>query len=387
MFNDGTHRIGPGADFMALYGAGAATSVGRDPYGPIPDEARVPYAFPYRYSPAVASTLGVALAGLSPRAAFVLWCGLVELMLLACLRVWWRRTAGPLRWFGACALFASTPYLLEIHMGQFTFAATACAFVALLLASERRLVGPLALAAGAFLKTFPLVAVPALLVRRRETAVVFGVFTLGLGADALRRPDAWQTFLRLNFEATHLAATSDAGNYGVLHAVAQWGRAVDALPFGPVEVDAAAWWLRIATLGAACVVTWRARGRLHGAETAGAALLLGHFISYPHVWEHHYSGVLLTGLLVVRTAHDLERFMATCVAVACVTLIATPTPFCFWDGAHDPRVWDPAAPWPPFRGALLATLKAGPALTLYVLAMWLAATAERAVPGAATVRS
>lgn len=381
LFNDGTHRMGPGADFMALYGAGAAARAGQDVYGRIPDDAGVPYAFPYRYSPVVASSLGAALSMLSPRAAFVLWCALLELLLLACLRVWWRYTAGGLQWFGACALLLSTPFLLELQMGQFTFAATACAFIALLLAWERPLVAPLALAAGAFLKTFPLVAVPALLRRRPEPFVVFSAFTLLLGADAAQRPDAWRTFLQLNFGATHLAPTSDAGNYGALHAAAQWGRALEALPFGPAEVDAAAWWLRIGALALACAVVLRVRKRPHGTETAGAALLLGHFVSYAHVWEHHYAGVLLAGLLVTRAAHGLRRPVVTGVAVVCVLLMTAPTPFWLWDTAHDPRVWDPAARWTPLQCALLPTFKAGPALTLYALTLGLAVVGPRRALG------
>ena len=368
-FNDGTHRIGPGADFFALYGAGASVRRDTGPYGPIPRDAGVPYAFPYRYSPIVASTLGVAATFARPRTAFVTWACVLEALLLACIVMWWRRTAGGLRWFGIAALLLSTPFVLELQMGQFTFAATAFAFFAALRSDRpHRGSAPAALAVGAFLKTFPLVSVPALLRQRpRVTLAVFAVFAAILAIDVALRTAEWQTLLSLNFGATHLSP-HDVGNYGLLHAVAQWGRAT-GVGFGPTEVDAAAWWVRIAALGLACAVALVRRPNAAGVCIVVAALLIGHFISYQHVWEHHYSGVVLAGLLVAHGAKSSQRSWITLAAVACVLVLAAPTPFYFFDDAHDPRLWDPAAHWELWRVALLPTFKALPALLLYLLAL------------------
>src|SRR5262245_44044294 len=65
--NDAVHRVGPGADFFALYRAGVQVRAGRSPYSGADDPANPPYGYAYRYLPLAAATLGRAAARLPPR--------------------------------------------------------------------------------------------------------------------------------------------------------------------------------------------------------------------------------------------------------------------------------------------------------------------------------
>ncbi|MGE3983106.1 MAG: hypothetical protein AB7G38_02980, partial [Dehalococcoidia bacterium] len=56
LFNDAVNRLGQGADFFAVYGAGHNLLDGKSVYAPA--EGGVPYAYPFRYLPSVGYSLG-----------------------------------------------------------------------------------------------------------------------------------------------------------------------------------------------------------------------------------------------------------------------------------------------------------------------------------------
>ena len=167
---------GPGVDFFALYHAGVQSRRGASPFALGEDPPRTPFYFRYLYSPLLAGTLGAALAGLSPETAYRLWAGIIETVLLATIWIWRRATPGPrLRDCGTAVLLISTPFFLELHTGQFTFASTALSLIGVLLAGSHgvwRLPASLLVAAGVLLKSFPLVGVAALLHRKYLAVVV-----------------------------------------------------------------------------------------------------------------------------------------------------------------------------------------------------------------------
>jgi hypothetical protein len=56
------HRFGPGGDFFSIYAAGLKARLGESIYSVGGHTDLVPYAYPYRYPPIVAYTLGALLS-------------------------------------------------------------------------------------------------------------------------------------------------------------------------------------------------------------------------------------------------------------------------------------------------------------------------------------
>ncbi|MBK8481815.1 MAG: DUF2029 domain-containing protein [Proteobacteria bacterium] len=385
LHNDTIHRIGPGADFFAVYHAGQALAAGLDPYQQLETPRRTPYWFPFRYLPLVGQTLGRAASAFAPQTAYLLWLALTELMLLGLVgallarqtRVAWQREVA------LGALLLSSPYLLELHMGQFTFVTVAAVALAVLLDARGpahsparwslRLGAALAYTGALLLKLFPAVAIPALLRQRRYwplLALALGALTAALLNDFAGHPQRLRTFWELNFSQP--VGGMDGGNVGLVYA------AYLALERLWPAWHAAHWssflglW-RIGVLGASALVVLLARGR--DLSVGVALLLLGHFVSYAHVWEHHTSGVLVLGVLLLlaeapgAAPQPRRPRWDTAVVVAALVLLALPTPFALFDLEKDPRVVDPSAAWPLAARYLVVLSKALPTAALFVVAL------------------
>jgi hypothetical protein len=171
---DAVHWPGPGADFFALYHAGVQVRRGLSPYDQQEDPRVTPYFFRYIYSSLLAETLGGLVTLFRPVTAYRVWLAVIEGCLLGCLVVLWRRSVEAVsRIAGSTLLLLSQPYVLELHMGQFTFVAASLALVAASLVerADRHapggvLAAPLLMMAG-LLKTFPFVTLPAFVRDRR----------------------------------------------------------------------------------------------------------------------------------------------------------------------------------------------------------------------------
>jgi hypothetical protein len=72
LYHDAAYRMGPGADFFAVYNAGNNAAAGLDIYSNqrAPERFVAPYLYPYRYLPVVAHTLGRAVTTMPPLAAY-----------------------------------------------------------------------------------------------------------------------------------------------------------------------------------------------------------------------------------------------------------------------------------------------------------------------------
>jgi hypothetical protein len=377
--NDSVHRIGPGADFFAVYRAGAQVRAGRSPFSGAEDAGSPPYGYAYRYLPLVAQTLGRALAALPPRAAWVAWGLANETLLLAFLALLAACAASPReRAAGAACLLASTPYFLELHMGQFTFASCGLACAALLLferagARASRGAAVALFASAAALKIFPLVALPALrrdrLARATWLAVAAALAVATL-AHAIVLPADLGRLSSANLG--ELSAEPQRGNFGMLYTLTAAAReaGVEWTP-GLYLPLARAW--QVAVVGAAALLAWRAPRR--ALALGGATLLAAFFLAYQDVWEHHYSGALVAGLLMARGlgaagSPAAERALAWLALAA----IAAPTPFALLDARGD-LTWQS---WPGWQQWAIPLSKSGPLLALYALG--LAALARSARP-------
>lgn len=394
LHNDTVHRKGPGADLFAVYHAGVALDQGLDPYGLDENPRRTPYFFAFRYLPVVGQTLGFALSTLPPRAAYLLWVAILEATLAGLIAAIFRRARDPgLSVLATCILLVSSPYFLEVHMGQFTFVTLGLVALAVLLpqpTGARRigkgtLRGAACYTAAVLLKVFPLVAAPALLRRMPQRLILAIAVVTAVAVSApyfLARPHEWGIFYQTNVGAP--SGGGDAGNYGLVYLMA---RIVDDLgqPWLAERSRVLITGWRILMLSASALLVWLSReGRI---GLGVATMLLAHFASYPHVWEHHMSGVIVTGILVLLTVwHDRGPTcrVARGVIIAALILLALPTPFALFDVDKNPAVWDPSATWPAWQRYVLPLSKALPTAALLGICLWLLGRAGwRGVDGTA----
>jgi hypothetical protein len=356
LHNDTIHRPGPGADFFAVYHAAVNLSERESPYG-FEDDGRTPYFFPYRYIPIVAQA-GRLMLGLTPFTAYRLWVVFLEVILFVLIGLLWRKTRGWRRVFVACVLLLSSPYFLELYMGQFTFATTAFFALDLITASCVFYV------LSVLLKMYPLGAGAAFIRTRRWKC--FAIAVIALAAFTIpyfaTHPNDLSTFRALNLGVPEGAGGGlHSGNYGFAYllylVIGALGRSADWPDFSSA--------LHVAVLLFTAIAVFLSRERR--LAIGATAMVLAHFVGYAQVWEHHYSGVLVLGILLL--TQWKKRSGLTPLTVVSLVLLALPTPFAFFDTARDPNVWNPSADWS--VGASLAVVlpKALPLIALYLASL------------------
>ena len=323
LFFDAVTWPGPGGDFYALYHAGLQARRGGSPHDRTTIDGDPPYYFRYIYSPLLAQTLGWCLTLLPPRGAYFLWLGATEACLWTWLVLLWRADA-PLssRTFAGVALLAGQPFILELHMGQFTFVA-----VALALFAARRWQtawGAVLLSMAIVLKTFPLVVIPAFLGRGSRRLLIAGLASAGAVflSSVLGPRGSGHVALGMvdTIGGPHPGAESlSQAIYTIAMAVSgAWLPA--ALPWLP------------AIVGALCVgmTGWIVLHRRESALLGACAMLMAFFLGFLHVWEHHYSAVLLIDLVALveisRTAQGRSDPACRLLVVTAI-LFALPSPF------------------------------------------------------------
>ena len=364
LHHDTVHRTGPGADFFATYHAGVKLARGESPYDAREVPRVTPPYYPFRYLPIIALTLGTGAAAIAPRAAYVAWVIVLELVLACSIALLWRAGhALPWKVAYAAALLVSSPFLLELHMGQFTFATLALLSIgALQLDRARPISGGLAYVLAALLKVVPLAAIPALVRHRRGRLAAAAAVAAVVATNApyfLRHPGDWTAFYDRNFGPVGTDGFH-GGNYGLLYVL--WKLFVELGIARSFQSFATAW--QLGTLGVtALIVLWRKPPMLTGA----IALMFAHMISYKHVWEHHASGAVVCAVFLLLHANAVA-WRGRWIAVACLIALVLPTPFVL----VDPRVagqWDPLPSWSPAARYLLPMCKALPELALWILSL------------------
>ena len=306
-------------------------------------------------------------ATLRPRAAWHAWLLTIELVLLAVVLALGRALVGTALRFAATAiLLLSAPYWLELYLGQFTFVATALACLAVLqLRTDGRAgASALLLAAGSLLKVFPLIVLPALVRSRAGRAVAVTVVAVVAGTNLplfLTESGSADAFWSKNFLGEPVGL--DAGNHGLLYVVYLLGEMAWGGWHLPTWGAVTILW-RVAVLLATTAVVLKApKARI---ETVAALLLIGHFVSYFQVWEHHMSGAVLAGLLLCVGLQRSGCARTLAVALCATAALALPTPFAVL--RPDTSAW-----------TLLERLapplsKAIPLVLLYALGVWVALT-------------
>ena len=354
LHNDTIHRASR-ADFYAVYHAGVNFRNGLSPYERNPDGV-TPYFYPFRYLPIVA-VAAQAFTLLRPQVAYFAWVLLLEGLLALLLLVLWRIIPSvPVRLATTAALLINSPYFLEIYMGQFTFASITLCCLALLIPA-----GSLLFSAAVLLKPMSLVAIPAFATERRYWRLgAWAILCVLLSSVPyfILFPRQWQAFFDINFRVN---AEFDAGNFGFVYLL--WLLVVD----GDMTAILEHWGFlvevfRVLTLTATALLVFLSKRR--AVPVAVSALLLAHFLTYHHVWEHHMSAVCVMGA-VLMTVPDRKRGTSVLV-LSSVVLLALPTPFALLDVAKDPGVWDPSLQWPRYASYVVVLSKVVPTVILFL---------------------
>jgi hypothetical protein len=126
----------------------------------------------------------------------------------------------------------------------------------------------------------------------------------------------------------------DAGNHGPLYVLYQLTEAVvgrwDLHTWGRFTLL----WRALILIVTSALVLISRRGRV---ETCVAVLLLAHFVSYFQVWEHHFSGAVVAGLLLSVGLHREGRRQACTIALLATAAMALPSPYVVLPA--DPSTW------------------------------------------------
>jgi hypothetical protein len=358
LHNDTIHREGRGADFYAIYHAALNVRHGLSPYANDTDSV-TPYWYPFRYLPIVAIA-AQPFTQLPPRTASLAWLVALEGILAVLMLTLWRRIPDRrVRVVAIGLLLINSPYFLELYMGQFTFAAVTLCCLGLLLPAGQGL-----FCASVLLKPFTIAALPALVRQRRywsHVAWVTVCVILAVAPYFLRHPEQVRTFLLLNFGGS---SGYHAGNYGFARLLQLL---VDDAHLTMVRRYWNAWALalELVTLATMTLLVFHSRSR--SVVPGVCALLLAHFLTYHHVWEHHMSGVCVLGALLLTTG---DRSGARTLAVLLSLLsLALPTPFGLLDLAKDPTVFDPATQWPRLASYAVLLPKVVPTIVLFAIAV------------------
>ncbi len=371
---------GRGLDFYSIYQAGYNARHGWDIYEGDPARVTVvvPYFTPYRYLPVVAYTVGAGLSLLPPLTAYKAWVVLLELTLLGCAALTWRRTRSDpdlaARLVAMWLVF--TPFYLELFMGQFSLIQAA-----LILGMLLAVAGPPRQAAGEPLargnarrfdglwtasvlwKINTVVFAPLWLRlgRWRAIAVMLGLVAVTTLPYFLVFPAHARDLLLNNFGNS--VAGHELGNLGFRQLVFE---ALAVLGAGPLAQRLAQWAVIGAVGGLSLALTWRRPTAPACPISVGVAALLSlwlaaFILASPQVWEHHY--VMLLPALVVAYRSRPGWGLA-----GLWLLLALPTPFGFIGlqpviaANHDLRAFALEPVWQPLAQH---AAKALPALALF----------------------
>jgi len=349
LFNDASHRIGPGSDFWALLNAGKHWRLGNNIYQQGP-------GLGFRYHPILAMTVLALLSHLKSAVAYTVWVCLNELLFLA---IWpfVRKLISDTRVFliaFAVGVFF-TPYYLEVYMGNASFLVAALLILAFCYFESHPCTRfyPLYLL-SVLIKPIALLLLPILLLRRQpKLALLTVIIYAGLAIPYFAmRPGEWLTFASVNFDgfAVNPGFLVHGGNQGFYALILMISASLHNISNGDLySLSQLPTWnmilMRLIPYVFIIVSIW-ATVRLRKTPHLYLTLFIWcgtYLLGYKDVWEHSYS-FLFFGLLCLYLSGAVDRRLL----LICSAAIALPTAFALYDITFDSDnlIHDPDWQWP-----------------------------------------
>ncbi len=347
LFNDASHRIGPATDFRSMYTAGVAWHNGEQLYGQGPGGG-------YRYHPFAAMTFYGWLSNLPLKAAFFVWIGISELLLLAALIALRRLIPNPHHYsYWMLGISLATPLYLELYMGNATLAA-----VALLIsaydqeARNRSFTATSIFIISCLVKPIGVILLPLMVIKKRvlPALATVGILMILAMPYAAAEPQNFTRMILFNFtdqinSPGFLVHAGNQGLHALLTRIGAWQTDIALTSLHSIDQLSPFFshflfiWPFL-LLALAILLAWRYR------TSNNAALMLGLFLltfvcAYREVWEHSYVAVVLAALLLWG-AGTVNR---KAIAVGFI-IVALPTAFVLYDISYTgSRMHDPDWEW------------------------------------------
>ncbi len=295
LFNDAVNRLGQGADFFAVYGAGHNLLDGKSVYAP--SDGGVPYAYPFRYLPSVGYSLGALFNITDAWNAYWSWVVFNEAVLFVNLVLTWRAVSDKRVALVAMSLWlAFTPFYLELFLGQFSFVMASLFFWMgiNLQRNQSSGIGP-AWAASLLVKANSLLFLP-LWIRFRMGWTAFFALAVVVLVNLpyfLLMDGAWHEWVGNFASLGGSVVDPHPGNLGLpafLETIRRddpgsTAAALASLPWG------------IVVLGVCCLATVIA-GPTQKLRLL-AMWICSYFLVFGEVWEHHYVMLLPAVILLI----------------------------------------------------------------------------------------
>jgi hypothetical protein len=308
LFLDSTYCSGRGADFYSIYQSAQNFRNHQSIYDTQPQTQSVPYFYEYRYLPFTALTIGQIFLFFTPQHAYIIWLVIQELCLIVNIMLTRQYLIKPAQRNIASSLWLLfTPYYLELYMGQFSFVMATLIFSMVYFWQKKRIViGNLLWTLSILIKTFTVILIPVAIKIKNSKSVVWVlliVISLSLPYFILQ-PGTLDSFLKnineglssetidgnQGFEAllgVILIRTSDLSYY--LHENSS-EISVEATDY--IQLPLLLW--TIVIYGASLFITMKSSHKY--AFELFYLWILTYFLTYKHIWEHHY--VLLLPLFI-----------------------------------------------------------------------------------------
>jgi len=329
LFNDASHRLGPGTDFGAFYNAGVSYAKGGNIYGHGP-------GFGFRYHPLFAIGFLSHLARFQGMTAYGIWIFLNEALLLAAVFHLWKLK--PSRGFflkaaGFTVIFS--PLYLELFMGNASLMAAAVLFMAFYYLFREKT----ALFVGIFtlsliIKPLGLVFIPWLLLRKKivPVAVAGVVFLISAVPYFSAHPADFRLFWNINTSGISqpgwVVHGGQMGFHGLLTDICARLNGISTLELGsysqlPGLCQILLFALPLVLIGLGLFISLQFKDHFGICIFSWIAVYI---LGYQDVWEHSYSFLLL-GLAYLFVEKTVSRRML----VVCSIVLALPTLFVFYD--------------------------------------------------------
>ncbi len=329
LFNDASHRLGPGTDFGAFYNAGVSFAKDGNIYGHGP-------GFGFRYHPLFALGFLSHLAHFPGMTAFRIWIFINEAALVAAFFHLWKLK--PSRIFflkaaGFTVLFS--PLYLELFMGNASLITAAILFMAFYFLHREKTVPFLILFIVALLvKPIGLVFFPWLLVRKKFIPVaVAGLIFVGSAVPYfVTHPADFQLFWNINTSGISqpgwVIHGGQMGFHGLLTDLCTRLNGISTLELGsysqlPASCQFLLGALPLVLAGLGIFISYQCKDNFGLCIFTWIAVYI---LGYQDVWEHSYSFVLL-GLAYLFVEKSLSRRLL----LICAVVLALPTLFAFYD--------------------------------------------------------